>query len=122
MWFDLKRVAEYIRRATTEELLDRVTVYRLGMEPAALDLMEGELDRRGVTREEIAEHDALRRETALMCADGTARRCSFCDRPAVVQSLGWHRLYGRIPIFPRFFLYCNVHERRKPKPSDARGS
>ena len=50
MGFDLRRVAEYIRRADTEELLDRVTVYREGMEPAALDLMEGELDRRGVTR------------------------------------------------------------------------
>ena len=69
--------------AETEELLDRVTVYREGMEPAALDLMEGELDRRGVTRAQIAEHDAKQRAAAIMLPDGTAMRCSFCDRPAV---------------------------------------
>ena len=65
MEFNLRRVAAFVRRAETEELLDRVTVYREGMEPAALDLMEGELDRRGVTREQIAEFDAMRRATAM---------------------------------------------------------
>jgi hypothetical protein len=109
MEFNLKRVAEYIRRADTEELLDRVTVYREGMEPAALDLMEGELDRRGVTRDEIAEHDARRRETAIMLPDGTAMRCSFCDRPAVRQARGWHRLFGLVPVFPRLLAYCEAH-------------
>ena len=43
MELDLNKVARYIRRAETEELLDRVTVYRDGMEPAAVDLMENEL-------------------------------------------------------------------------------
>lgn len=127
MQFDLKRVAEYIRGADTEELLDRVTVYREGMEPAALDLMEGELDRRGVTREDMADHDAQQREAAVMLPDGTAVRCSFCDRPAVRQARGWHRLRLRIPlvgrligrgpvpmrfglpIFPRVFAYCAFH-------------
>ena len=113
MRFDLKRVAEFIRRAETEELLDRVTVYREGMEPAALDLMEGELDRRGVTREDIVEHNAYRRATAIMLPDRTAVRCSFCNRPAVVSGRGWHKLFGRVPIFPRFFAYCSVHDRRK---------
>ena len=127
MEFDLKRVAEYIRGADTEELLDRVTVYRDGMEPAALDLMEGELDRRGVTRADMAEHDAKQRAGAVMLPDGTALRCSFCDRPAVQQARGWHRLRLRIPfvgrligrgreplpvgipIFPRVFAYCAFH-------------
>jgi hypothetical protein len=109
MDFDLKRVAEYIRGAETEELLDRVTVYREGMEPAALDLMEGELDQRGVTREEIAAHDTKQREFAIMLSDGTAMRCSFCNRPAVVQARSWHRLFGRIPIFPKVFAYCAFH-------------
>lgn len=112
MRLDLKRVAEFIRRADTEELLDRVTIYREGMEPAALDLMEGELDRRGVTREEIAEHDADRKATAIMLPDGTALRCSFCNRPAIVNARGWHKLFGRVPIFPRIFAYCSVHDRR----------
>jgi hypothetical protein len=124
MRLDLKQVAKYIRRADTEELLDRVTVYREGMEPAALDLMEGELDRRGVTREEIAEHDRMRRETAIMLPDGTALRCSFCDRPAVVRGRGWHKLFGRVPIFPRMFAYCDYHRtpQRGEAPADDAGT
>lgn len=109
MQFDLKSVAAYTRRAGTEELLDRVTVYRAGMEEAALDLMEMELDRRGVTRAAIAAHDRERRETAILLADGTAARCNFCDRPAVVRGWGWHKLYGRVPVFPRVFAYCEQH-------------
>src|SRR6188508_2633777 len=121
MELNLKLVAEYIRKAPTEELLDRVTVYREGMEPAALDLMEGELDRRGVTRADIADHYLTQREQAILLPDGTAMRCSFCDRPAVKQARGWHRmklripligrLIGRagIPIFPKVFAYCDFH-------------
>lgn len=109
MEFDLKRVAEFIRRADTEELLDRVTVYREGMEPAALDLMEGELDRRGVTRAEIEAHDARRRERAIFYPDGTAMRCSFCSRPAVAHLRRWYRLFGRVPVFPKLFACCELH-------------
>jgi hypothetical protein len=115
MRLDLKRVAEFIRRAETEELLDRVTVYREGMEPAALDLMEGELDRRGITREMIADHDEERKKTAIMLPDGTAKRCSCCYRPAVVETRGWHRLFGVLPIFPRLLPYCAVHQKPKPQ-------
>lgn len=112
---DLRRVAEYIRKAETEELLDRVTVYREGMEPAALDLMEGELDRRGVTRAEIAEHGETRWETAIRLPDGTALRCAFCNRPAIGRARGWHRLFGVVPIFPRVFACCAIHDPNKPK-------
>ncbi|MFO0823634.1 MAG: hypothetical protein U0792_11045 [Gemmataceae bacterium] len=111
---DLRRVAEFIRKAETEELLDRVTVYREGMEPAALDLMEGELDRRGVTRDEIAEHGRNRWETAIRLPDGTALRCSFCNRPAIVQARGWTRLLVVVPLFPRVFAYCEVHNPDRP--------
>ena len=118
MRLDLQRVAEFIRRAETEELLDRVTIYRDGMEPAALDLMEGELDRRGISRQEIADHDEDRRATALFRPDGTAVRCSFCYRPAVHQERGWHKLFGRVPIFPRLFARCVIHspENRVDRP------
>lgn len=109
MKFDLKRVAEFIRKADSEELLDRVTIYRNGMEPAALDLMEMELDRRGFSRSEIAEHDRMRWESAIMLPDGTALRCNFCDRPATLKRWGWARLFRRIPIFPRVFAYCDTH-------------
>lgn len=138
MDYDLKRVAEYIRGAETEELLDRVTVYREGMEPAALDLMEGELDRRGVSPAQVAAHDANRRDGAIILSDGTAMRCSFCDRPAVRQARGWHRLRLRVPLaklftgrdsvppgfsvplFPRVFAYCSFHWKPpKETPADA---
>ena len=111
---ELKAVAEYVRKATTEDLLDRVTVYRAEMEPAALDLMENELDRRGVTRDQIADHDTDRRRTAILHPDGTAVRCSRCDRPAVVRGWGWRKLFGCVPVFPRYLALCAVHAERRP--------
>lgn len=133
MELDLRKVAAYVRRAETKELLDRVTVYRDGMEPAALDLMANELARRGLSPEEIDAHDRARRETALFHEDGTAVRCSYCERPAVARVHGWHRigdaghptvtdspianavlfvgrrLLGWLPLFPRTFYYCEEH-------------
>jgi hypothetical protein len=106
------------------------------MEPAALDLMEGELDRRGVSHEQIADHDARQRAVAIWHPDGTAMRCSFCDRPAVRQARAWHRLrlrvpllpllIGRgeiplgfsIPIFPYLFAYCATHLNPTAPPPD----
>lgn len=109
MELPLKAIAENIRRAETEELLDRVTVYRELTEPAALDLMEGELSRRGETPERIAEHDRHRRETVLFGADGIALRCWRCARPAVAYRWRWHRLFGRVPVFPRRVRECEMH-------------
>ncbi|MBY0457360.1 MAG: hypothetical protein K2V38_08490 [Gemmataceae bacterium] len=123
MKLPLREIAHYTQNAPTEELLDRVTVYREGMEPAALDLMEGELDRRGVTRAQIAAHDAETRASAIMLPDGTAKRCSRCDRPAVVESRGWHRWKARLPfvslglslpLIPMRFAYCAFHNPDKP--------
>jgi hypothetical protein len=116
---DLRQVAEYIRRAETEELLDRVTVYRAGMEPAAVDLMEHELDRRGISREAIAEHAAARRRHAILLPDGCAVPCHFCWRPAVSRAWGWYKLWGWIPIFPRLFARCEVHGGRPDVPAEA---
>lgn len=119
MELDLKKVAEFIRRAESEDLLDRVTVYRDGMEPAAVDLMEGELARRGFRPADIDDHDRRRRETAILLPDGTALRCSFCDRPAVLQARGWFRLWRVIPVFPKVFAYCDTHH-SPPAPDDNR--
>ena len=109
--FDLKQVAAFVRGADTEYLLDRVTVYRAGMEPAALDLMEEELDRRGVTRSDIADHHISRRERAVMLPDGTAARCYRCARPAVTRGWGWHKMFGVVPLFPRVLATCEEHTR-----------
>jgi hypothetical protein len=46
-----------------------------------------------------------------MLPDGTAMRCSFCNRPAVIQSRRWHRLLGYVPIFPKLFACCDLHSK-----------
>lgn len=116
----LRDIARYVRTADTQELLDRVTVYREGMEPAALDLMEGELDRRRVTRAQIAEHDARYRAVAIMLPDGTARRCERCDRPATFRGRRWHRMYGIFPVFRRTVYLCSEHQpAQEPNPDPA---
>ena len=121
MELSLKAVAAFMRTADTEDLLDRVTVYREGMEPAAVDLIEGELSRRGWPPERIAEHDRERRAAVVFRDDGTAYKCSFCDRPAVSRRVGWQRLWRRIPVFPRLLARCEKHGGGKPPRSTAAG-
>ncbi|HXG08278.1 MAG TPA: hypothetical protein VNK04_00650 [Gemmataceae bacterium] len=106
MHFDADRVRQNARVADTDDLLDRVTVYREGMEPEALDLIEEELRARGVTPAQIAAHARQRQGQVLRLPDGTAAVCSFCRRPAVAEGWGWHWLLGLLPIFPRRFFYC----------------
>lgn len=114
MSLDLKPVADFIRRAQTEDLLDRVTVFRESMEPAAVDLMENELWRRGITPEQVAEHADWRGEV-LRRADGSAVRCASCYRPAVSRHWGWHKratrhwLLGWWSVLPNFLPRCEEH-------------
>lgn len=116
MAFDLKPVAEFIRTADTEDLLDRVTVYRDAMEPAAVDLMENELWRRGVTPEQVTEH-AAERGPVVRRADGSVVRCShrdrsrgfYCDRPAASVRWRLFRLWGKVPVFPWPLARCREH-------------
>src|SRR5262245_46885260 len=116
--FDPDRVRANVREAETEDLLDRVTVYRPGMEPEALQIIEDELHARGYTRVEIAAHGFLLSRFTLLLPDGTAQPCSFCHRPAVAQGWGWHRFWSVLPLFPRYFFYCDEHRPRR----DAAGS
>lgn len=109
MQLNLERVRENARSASTEELLDRVTVYRSGMEPAAIEIIETELDRRGVTEMQIAEFEEQRRKTGLI-GGGVARSCSFCDRPAVARAWGLSRGgHSLIKVIPWIFNYCEKH-------------
>ena len=114
MRLNLTAVAENVRRAETEDLLDRITVYRADMEPAAVELVIQELLDRGVSGDAVADHGRAREAAALRRGDGWTERCSFCARPAVTTALGWHRLWGRFPLFPRRYRYCETH---RPDPA-----
>ncbi|SRR6266404_6156732 len=109
MLFDLERVKANVRQATTEDLLDRITVYRAGMEESALAVIEAELRTRKISAAEIEAHAEQRRRESSFLADGTAVCCSFCHRPAVAEGWGWHWLWGLLPVFPRFYYYCSEH-------------
>ena len=119
MHFDPQRVLVNIRAADTEDLLDRVTVYRAEMEPTAVAMIETELAQRGVFAEEIEEHGRRKGEAVLRRPDGTALTCSFCTRPAVAEGWGWHRLWRRWPLFPRWFAYCEEHCPDEPDATDS---
>lgn len=109
----IQRVAEFVRHADTEELLDRVTVYREDMEGFAVELMEAELDRRGITPEEISEFHRLRLATALRDREGHVIRCLLCDRPATGRGWGWLTMFaGTVPVIPWKFAYCDLHIQR----------
>lgn len=122
MLFDLDRVKANARQATTEDLLDRITVYRAGMEAAALMVIEEELRARKIGGVEIEAHAERRRRESNFLPDGTAVRCSFCPRPAAAEGWGWHWLWGLLPMFPRFYYYCSEHRpdvgRAARKPPD----
>jgi hypothetical protein len=108
MLFDLERVRSNARQATTEDLMDRATVYRREMEPAALEVIDAELAARGVSSEALEAH-ARDRLGSLTDARGLPARCSFCPRPAVEKRRGWHRLWGLLPVFRREFYLCEEH-------------
>jgi hypothetical protein len=128
---NLERIRQNARGATTEDLLDRVTVFRVGMEPAALEIIEAELTRRGVAKERILAHEDQRRAGGLI-GDKVPRKCSFCDRPAVVRRWGRGRreMYGPallvtwfvnpllwlihlLPWRPWAYYYCDEHAKTR---------
>src|SRR2546428_5665759 len=85
MELDLERVRANVRAATTEDLLDRATVYRAGMEPEALDVIEAELRRRGVSVADIEAHEESRcLRSMVVGADGLPVVCQKCHRPATM--------------------------------------
>jgi hypothetical protein len=112
--FDAERVRRNVAAATTEDLLDRATVYAAGMEGEALALIEAELRRRGVTPVQQRAHADRGQERWFVRTDESVMPCSFCSRPAVTDELGWHRLWGVLPLFRRRFFFCEEHERGKP--------
>ncbi len=113
---NLERVKTNVQKADTEDLLDRATVYRDGMEPAALELIDAELRARGVSAAEVASHRERRART-IGGADGLPLKCEECSRPAVARRWGWHRLWGRLPVFPRRMAFCEEHLPARWRPA-----
>ena len=108
MQLNLDRVRDNVAAATTDDLLARVTVYRAGMEPAALDIIEAELRRRGISPRDM---DTYAEAYAMTPRDhrGVALRCARCSRPAVWQGWKMHKLFGILPLFPRRIALCAEH-------------
>jgi hypothetical protein len=110
MLWDEAKVLANIQAAQTDDLLDRVTAYRTGMEPSALAMIEKELYRRGVTASEIASRREQCERECIFDADGSATRCSYCHKPAVSERWSWFRLLrGWVPIVPRWVRTCKIH-------------
>ena len=106
---DADKVQANILKSDTEDLLDRVTAYRIGMESQAIDEIERELRKRGVNAVQIADHREKCERTCLFLPDGIAKTCSLCRSPAIKEGWGWHRLMGKVPIFPRWLRCCSRH-------------
>jgi hypothetical protein len=106
---DLERVRTNVLSAEVEDLLDRATVYRNGMEPDALELIDAELRARGIDATAVADHRE-RRAATLYEANGLAVKCVRCFRPAVARRWGWHCLWGVLPVFPRRLAFCAEHQ------------
>jgi hypothetical protein len=100
MQFNLQRLRANVQAASTEDLLDRATVYRSNLEPAAVPVILEELRVRGISAEAIIAHESTR---------WTGRTCDRCFRPAVSREWGWHRLFGKVPVFPWLFYLCEGH-------------
>jgi hypothetical protein len=113
---DRERLAANVRSASTQDLLDRVTLYRAGMEPEALEIIEEELRRRGVTAAQQVDHATARGEVVRDAA-GVPLRCERCGRPAVSCVWGWHWLWGKVPLFPRRVALCAEHVTPSPGAS-----
>jgi hypothetical protein len=106
---NMDRIRENIQSASTEDLLDRVTAFRQGMEPEAVRIAERELANRGVTAEAIARHREGYRGKLLVDEDGLPYCCSQCHRPAEGHRVSWVRLFWLVPLFPILRKVCSKH-------------
>src|SRR5438105_2385299 len=97
---DLEAVKANVAAATTEDLLDRATVFRAGMEPEALELIDAELFRRGLTAADLNAHTDSR-GNAVQSEDGIPLTCCKCHRPAIVEGRLGVKLWGILPLFTR---------------------
>jgi hypothetical protein len=112
---DRERIRANVQAATTQDLLDRATVYRDGMEPEALELIEEELRQRGVTAAQQIDHQTQYEDT-LRDGEGLPLYCDYCDhlRPAVWRGWRWYWWWGLVPLFPIRVALCARHAGLEP--------
>jgi hypothetical protein len=106
---DVERMKANVVQAETEDLLDRITIFRAGMEEAALAFIEEELRKRGIGSAAIEEHEEERRKNLIPLRDGYPARCGECFRPAVECVVDWHWVFDLVPLFRRKYYYCERH-------------
>jgi hypothetical protein len=123
MAIDHERVRDNVHKADTEDLLDRLTVYRARMEPEALEIVEEELRSRGINTPQIRAHEQKQDKEVLWAEPGLAQACSFCHRPAVARGWTWqYFLFGLFPLFPRRANFCAKHLSRRLGGAPTTGS
>jgi hypothetical protein len=106
---DMDRVRANVKAASTQDLIERVTASRAGMEPAAILIIEDELERRGVSAAELVRHRQEWESKGLRDAQGRPLACWWCARPAVTRKRTWWRLWRLIPLFPVTLPACEDH-------------
>ena len=123
MTINHERVRDNAHKADTEDLLDRLTIYRARMEPEALEIIEAELRSRGVNTPQIRAHEENRDKEVLWAEPGLALTCSFCHRPAVARGWTWqYFLFGVFPLVPRRANFCAEHLSRRIGAKTTTGS
>jgi hypothetical protein len=112
-----ERLLANIRTAATDDLLDRVTVFREAMEPEAVAVIEAELARRGLGPDEIHTHRHALQHRVLRDERGLVACCRRCPRAATQTARDWHRWLGLVPLFKRRFYYCDACWERRGRGS-----
>ncbi len=112
MHLDLEKVRIYAKKADNRSLLDRVTVFRQGMEPAAIEIIKKELLERGISPADISQHESAYKDLVIRGPEGLPRLCKKCALPAICREWGWLKVFGFIPLLPWQHLYCEEHKTR----------
>ena len=111
---------ENIHQSHTEDLLERVTAFRAGMEPTAIKMIERELQWRGVTAVQIHDYAEACRRECVFDENGIAKMCSSCRRPAVRGKSGAGICCSVYCRFSRAGRYCKKHDRAGTSTISAR--
>ena len=112
MQLDLEKVRIYAKKADNRALLDRVTVFQQGMEPAAIEIIRIELLQRGISPADISQHESIYKDLVIRGPEGMPRLCKKCALPAITLEWGWLKSFGCIPLLPGLSLYCEEHKTR----------